>query len=536
MGRSRRRRSVGLAGTGAGGRVVGALRAVRFVWVVALAAGLVVVLALPASAAALEQKLIAADGAAGDRLGASVAVEGDTAVVGAPEDEQNAGAVYVFTRLGDGWSETAKLTAADGATGDRLGVSVAIDGDTIVAGAPSDDVGANPNQGSVYTFARTGAAARNQTAKLTATDGAADDALGFSVAIDGDTVVAGAYLDDVGANPNQGSVYTFARTGAAARDQSAKLTATDGTNDFLGDSVAIDGDTIVASAPFDDVGANVDQGSVYTFARTGAPARTQTAKLTATDGATNDFLGDTIAIDGDTIVASAPFDDVGANPNQGSVYTFARTGAAARNQTAKLTATDGAASDLLGFSVAIDGDTVVAGALFDDVGANENQGSASIFYSPAPVSPPPPAPVVPPALARPLVSGFGFSPRVIAVARRATPISALAKGGRFRYTLNRAARVTIAIQRKLAGRRKGRRCVRPTKRLRRNRRCARYQRRGALTRPGQAGPNTIAFSGRIGSRALAPGSYRATITATNTAGSSPPRRTTFKIVRPKRQR
>jgi hypothetical protein len=125
---------------------------------------------------------------------------------------------------------------------------------------------------------------------------------------------------------------------------------------------------------------------------------------------------------------------------------------------------------------------------------------------------------------------------VIAVARRATPISALAKGGRFRYTLNRAARVTIVIQRRLAGRRKGRRCVRPTKRLRCNRRCARYQRRGALTRSGRAGPNTVAFSGRIGSRALAPGFYRATIKATNTAGSSPPRRTTFKIVRAKRQR
>ncbi len=178
------------------------MRAVRFVWVVALAAALVVVLALPASAAALEQKLIAADGAAGDFLGLSVAVDGDTAVVGAPFENAGAGSVYVFTRLGDGWSETAKLTATDGAPGDSLGGPVAIEGDTIVAGAPGDDVGANVNQGSVYTFARTGAPARNQTAKLTATDGAAGDRFGRSVAIDGDTIVAGAEFDEVGAKSN----------------------------------------------------------------------------------------------------------------------------------------------------------------------------------------------------------------------------------------------------------------------------------------------------------------------------------------------
>ena len=108
--------------------------------------------------------------------------------------------------------QTAKLTATDATANDRLGSSVAISGDTIVAGAPFDDVGTNDDQGSVYTFARTGAAARTETAKLTASDGAAGDNLGFSVAIDGDTIVAGAHLDDSGANAEQGSAYTFAST------------------------------------------------------------------------------------------------------------------------------------------------------------------------------------------------------------------------------------------------------------------------------------------------------------------------------------
>ncbi len=238
---------------------------------------------------------------------------------------------------------------------------MAIDGDTIVAGAIHDNLGANSDQGAVYTFARTGAATRTQTAKLTASDGAGNAFLGFSVAIDGDTIVAGAPIDDVGGNSGQGSVYTFARTGAAARTETAKLTASDGAaDDHLGNSVAIDGDTIVAGAWSDAVGDNTWQGSVYTFARTGAAARAQTAKLTASDGAPYDALGSSVAIDGDTIVAGGYADDLGGNASQGSVYTFARTGAAARTQTAKLTASDGAPDDYLGNSVAIHGGTILA--------------------------------------------------------------------------------------------------------------------------------------------------------------------------------
>ncbi len=143
--------------------------------------------AVPVTAEALEQKLVATDGVANDFLGSSVAVDGDTAVVGAPGDDGQKGAVYVFTRSGDSWTQTAKLTASDGAAGDSLGDSVAVDGDTIVAGAPFDDVGANPEQGSVYTFARTGLAVRQETAKLTASDGTTTDLLGDSVAVEGNT-------------------------------------------------------------------------------------------------------------------------------------------------------------------------------------------------------------------------------------------------------------------------------------------------------------------------------------------------------------
>jgi len=118
-------------------------------------------------------------------------------------------AVYVFTRSGDSWVQTAKLTASDGADSERLGRSVAIDGDTIVAGAPVNIYEDQASLGSVYTFARTGAPARTETAKLTAEDVAAEDRLGWSVAVDGDTIVAGAPFDTVGDNVFQGSASIF---------------------------------------------------------------------------------------------------------------------------------------------------------------------------------------------------------------------------------------------------------------------------------------------------------------------------------------
>jgi hypothetical protein len=348
-------------------------------------------------------RLTASDGAAGDRLGSSVALAGDTIVAGALGDDLNRGSVYTFALTGAATrTETARLTATDGEPFDQLGFSVALAGDTIVAGAPLDNVGANGLQGSLYTFAATGAATRTETAKLTAGDGAAGDELGFSLALAGETIVAGAPFDTVGANADQGSVYTFPAAGAAARTEAAKLTAGDGAaNDLLGFSVALAGDTIVAGAPFDKVGANAEQGSVYTFAATGAATRTETAKLTTTDGAADDRLAESVAVAGDTIVAGAPDDDAGANADQGSAYTFAATGAAARTETAKLASSDGAADDLFGWSVAVAGDTIVAGAPLDDVGANADQGSASVVFAPAPTTPAGPPPPGPPPPAGP---------------------------------------------------------------------------------------------------------------------------------------
>jgi hypothetical protein len=335
-----------------------------------------------------QAKLTAGDGAANDYFGSSVAIAGETALVGAVLDDVGAntdqGSAYVFVRSGANWTQQAKLTAGDGAVYDEFGCSVAIAGDTALVGADRDDVGTNTDQGSAYVFVRSGAN-WTQQAKLTAGDGAAYDNFGCSVAIAGDTALVGARYDDVGANTNQGSAYAFVRSGANWTQQ-AKLTAADGAaNDQFG-AVAIAGDTALVGAQWDDVGANTDQGSAYVFVRSGANW-TQQAKLTAADGVANDYFGGTSAIAGDTALVGESNDDVGATTNQGSAYAFVRSGGT-WSQRAKLTANDGAAGDFFGVSVAIAGDTALVGAVGDDVGTTTNQGSAYVFLGPFRGTPP----------------------------------------------------------------------------------------------------------------------------------------------------
>jgi hypothetical protein len=221
-------------------------------------------------------------------------------------------------------------------------VAVSGEGGTVAAGAFGVTVGANGNQGAVYVFARPadGWASETQKAKLTASDGAAGDQLGFSVAVscDGSTVAAGAPYATVGAavgeNGSQGAVYVFARPvdGWASETQRAKLTASDGAAyNYLGFSVAVSGEggTVAAGAFGVTVGANGDQGAVYVFARpvSGWAGETEAAKLTASDGAAGDSLGLSVAVscNGGTVAAGAPAATVGANRDQGAAYVFRTT-------------------------------------------------------------------------------------------------------------------------------------------------------------------------------------------------------------------
>jgi len=323
-----------------------------------------------------QAKLTAIDGSANDTFGGNVALSGDTAVIGAIRDDDkgdNSGSAYVFTRSGSVWSQQAKVIATDTAEGDAFGQSIALSGDTVVIGAPHDD-DKGDDSGSVYVFTRSGTV-WSQEAKLTAADGAEGDVFGISIALSGDTIVVGADLNDEQA-PNAGAAYIFTRSGSSWRQQ-AKLTAADGAEtDIFGVRVALSGDTALISARRDDDDVmGVDAGSAYIFTRTGTTWRQQ-AKLTAPDGAADDRFGRSVALAGDAAVISAMFQD-DKGDNSGSAYVFTRSGNIWSHQ-AKLTAADGAADDVFGWSVAISGETTVIGAARNDDKGDES-GSAYIF-------------------------------------------------------------------------------------------------------------------------------------------------------------
>ena len=203
--------------------------------------------------------LAAANGGTGDGFGQSVSISGNTVVVGGGATiggNAYQGAAYVFTKPASGWAdsyETADLTASDGAMGDMLGGSVSISGNTVVAGAANAKVGASSGQGAVYVFTESGSVWANmtQTAKLTASDGAAGDEFGSSVSISGNTVVVGAAVR----RSAQGAAYVFTQTGSrwANTTKSAKLTASNGAaGDSFGSSVSIGGNTVLVGAAVAD--------------------------------------------------------------------------------------------------------------------------------------------------------------------------------------------------------------------------------------------------------------------------------------------
>jgi hypothetical protein len=155
-------------------------------------------------------KLIAEDSASNDFFGFSIALSDDTAVIGALRDDDNgvdSGSVHVFTRFGTKWSQQTKLTAADGGAGDEFGGKVALDGDIAVIGARLDD-DKGVDSGSAYVFTRSGSTG-SQQAKLAASDGAADDVFGWSVALYGDTVMIGAPTSIIALPGGTGSAYVF---------------------------------------------------------------------------------------------------------------------------------------------------------------------------------------------------------------------------------------------------------------------------------------------------------------------------------------
>ena len=343
-----------------------------------------------------EQKLVASDRAASDKFGYSVAIDGDTLVVGAYRVDEGQGAAYVFSRQSDGaWSQVAKLTASERNVDDQFGQSVSIDGHVIAVGAVGDDAVA-AEAGAAYVFKQptAGWSDTNESKKLTATDGGANDWFGYAVDIDNDTVVVAAHQVDgyddvlVKAVPNAGAVYVFAKPvdGAwAEATQVAKLMSSKPKlDDKLGTSVAVSGDVVVAGAPVGGV-TRRDFGAALVFVKpaTGWTDDTENGVLTASDPSGADGFGVSVDIDSETIAVGA-FRHTAAASSSGAGYVFVKpdSGWASITESAKLTASDAAQQDGLGSSIAIHGETILIGA-FEHRTFSQGPGKAYIYTASA---------------------------------------------------------------------------------------------------------------------------------------------------------
>jgi hypothetical protein len=406
--------------------------------------------------------LKASNTGANDWFALSVAVSGDTVVVGAPSEASNAtgvngneadnsvrdaGAVYVFVRSGTGWTQQAYLKASNTDVGDFFGGSVAVSGDTVVVGAreeASNATGVNGNQadnsspsaGAAYVFVRSGTD-WTQQAYLKASNTGQHDFFGESVAVSGDTVVVGASYEasnGTGVNGNQadnsassaGAAYVFVRSGTGWTQQAYLKASNAGATDFFGESVSVSGDTVVVGAreeASNATGVNGRQGNnralsagaAYVFVRSGTDW-TQQAYLKASNTGVGDRFGGSVAVSGDTVVVGAPFEysnatGVNAPPtggtgtqadnsagDSGAAYVFVRSGTDWTQQ-AFLKASNTGANDRFGGAVAVSGDTVVVGGAGEGSnasGVNGNQannsfsdaGAAYLFTGVGPVTPP----------------------------------------------------------------------------------------------------------------------------------------------------
>ena len=377
--------------------------------------------------------LKASNTGADDQFGFSVAVSGETVVVGAPGEASNAtgvngnggnnsainaGAAYVFVRSGATWSQQAYLKASNPDAEDSFGHSVGVSGDTVVVGAWQEDSSAGGvngdqgdnsvrNSGAAYVFVRSGTT-WSQQAYLKASNPDTLDYFGWSVAVSGDTVIVGADSEDSnasGVNGNgldnstesSGAAYVFQRAGTNWFQQAYLKASNTQADDHFGWSVGLSGDTAVVGALWESSNATgvngnggdnsaLNSGAAYVFVRN-ADAWSQQAYVKASNTEATDLFGYSVAVSGDTLVVGAIQEDGGTTgvsgdgsdnsaPDSGAAYVFARSGAT-WNQQAYLKAFNTETLDSFGYSVSVSGDTALIGAWREDSNATALNGNAT---------------------------------------------------------------------------------------------------------------------------------------------------------------
>ncbi len=334
------------------------------------------------------KKLMASDAQAGDQFGYSVSIAGDVAVVGAYKDDDggtNSGAVYIFERNYGGvnaWGEVKKLTASDAQENDDFGISVAVWGDVIVVGVRREDDGGS-DSGAAYIFERNSGGINfwGETKKLLASDAQAGDNFGWSVAVEGDVALVGAYLEDDG-DANAGAAYIFERNadGINTWGEVKKLTAHDAQGgDYFGRSVSMAGDIVIVGADGEDDGGSF-AGAAYIFARNagGVNGWEEVKKLTATDAQAGNRFGHSVAVAGGVAFVGANGDD-DKGSQAGAAYVLPVSHETKEfKEAVKKISSDAQLHGHFGWAVAVDGDVAVIGAKYEDAVGNDS-GAAYIL-------------------------------------------------------------------------------------------------------------------------------------------------------------
>ena len=326
----------------------------------------------------------AADLAPNDNWGSSIDIDGNYAIIGAPNDDieldSNQGSAFIYHRENGVWREQKKLTVNNpGAPHDHFGASVAISGDYAIVGAPDTDLGLI-DRGNAYIFLRNGVN-WNQVARLRAFDATAGAHFGFAVDIAGDYAVVGAPDADT-----EGKAYVFFKDSAWITNQpyQAKLSGPNSPGVFVGESfgwcVSIEGNDVMVGDPKLDFITMTDRGYGYVFTRTDT-LWPLSGTFFPTGLSSNDQFGNSVAHHGDYCIFGSHRDDVGANSAQGSAYVFYKGSGWIfdQQQQAKLTAPDGLAMDAFGTSVSISGDQIIAGAPNKNSAAFGDAGGAYLF-------------------------------------------------------------------------------------------------------------------------------------------------------------
>lgn len=358
----------------------------------------------------------------GDEMGTSVAIDVDTAVSGIPYYENsaanNSGAALVFVRSGRTWSEQQLLVPSNVDANDHYGFSVAVSGDTLVVGSPKEDSNSTtiagsensndsaPDSGAVFVYTRSGATWTLE-AYIKPSNSMPNNQFGYSVALDGDTLVVGAPYEDGNqtsitntdstASPadytseyDSGAVYVFKRSGTTWT-QDAYIKSANNTGGFnFGKHVAVDSSTLVVGVPDEDSNQTSitngttassdtsleDSGAVFVYLKDGGGSWAQEAYIKASNNDSYDSFGSAISVSSDTIVVGAPQEDsnaqsisTGTSTNDdesasGAAYIFTRSGTTWSLE-AYIKGFNTEAGDLFAHSVAVDGDDLVVGSYIE---------------------------------------------------------------------------------------------------------------------------------------------------------------------------